>query len=135
MKKKIQNLIKVKAGLFTAFKLEYEDYVEELKGLLEEYAQEKNDYIPAESFDAEDFLNKKDIWNHPYISDRTEKISYEVAILMAEFTNFYNTKTEEVKECNPNPKILGYFVENEETNCPICGTPHKTFDDASTCCY
>jgi hypothetical protein len=43
--------------------------------------------LPVESFDADDFLNTKDIWNHPYISDRTESNGYEVAQLMAEFAN------------------------------------------------
>ncbi len=44
-------------------------------------------YLPIERFDAEEWLQEnKDIWNHPIISDRTEKNSYEVADLMAEFT-------------------------------------------------
>ena len=37
--------------------------------------------------DAEEFLNSKDIWNHPIITDRNNKESYEVADLMAEFAN------------------------------------------------
>lgn len=42
--------------------------------------------LPIERFDAEDWLgDKKDIWNHPRITDRTDKESYEVADLMAEF--------------------------------------------------
>lgn len=44
--------------------------------------------LPIERFDAEDWLGKnKDIWNHPIITDRTDKESYEVADLMAEFAN------------------------------------------------
>lgn len=44
--------------------------------------------LPIERFDAEDWLGeKKDIWNHPYISDRTNNNGYEVADLMAEFAN------------------------------------------------
>ena len=44
--------------------------------------------LPIERFDAEDWLcENKDIWNHPRITDRTNKESYEVADLMAEFTN------------------------------------------------
>lgn len=44
--------------------------------------------LPIESFDAEDWLGKnKDIWNHPRITDRSDKESYEVADLMAEFAN------------------------------------------------
>jgi len=46
--------------------------------------------LPAESFDAEDFLqDKKDIWYHPRIGDRNNKESYDVAALMAEFANHY----------------------------------------------
>lgn len=37
--------------------------------------------------EAEAFLQSKDIWNHPYISDRTNNNGYEVADLMAEFAN------------------------------------------------
>jgi len=36
-----------------------------------------SDSFPFESFDAEDFLNTKGIWNHPYISDR-EDVGHEV---------------------------------------------------------
>jgi len=44
--------------------------------------------LPIERFDAEDWLGEnKDIWNHPIITDRTDKESYEVADLMAEFAN------------------------------------------------
>ena len=44
--------------------------------------------LPIERFDAEDWLGeKKDIWNHPRITDRSDKESYEVADLMAEFAN------------------------------------------------
>ena len=44
--------------------------------------------LHIERFDAEDWLGeKKDIWNHPRITDRTDKESYEVADLMAEFAN------------------------------------------------
>lgn len=44
--------------------------------------------LPIERHDAEKWLQeKKDIWNHPVITDRTDKESYEVADLMAEFAN------------------------------------------------
>lgn len=44
--------------------------------------------LPIERFDAEDWLGEnKDIWNHPRITDRNDKESYEVADLMAEFAN------------------------------------------------
>ena len=44
--------------------------------------------LPIERFDAEDWLGEnKDIWNHPRITDRSDKESYEVADLMAEFAN------------------------------------------------
>jgi NTP pyrophosphatase (non-canonical NTP hydrolase) len=42
-----------------------------------------------ERWDAEEWLGKnKDIWNHPRIMDRTDKESYELADLMAEFANY-----------------------------------------------
>ena len=45
----------------------------------------------CERFDAEDWLNNhRDIWNHPSITDRNGKQSYEVADLMADFVNWYN---------------------------------------------
>lgn len=44
--------------------------------------------LPIERFDAENWLGeKKDIWNHPIITDRNGLKSYEVADLMAEFAN------------------------------------------------
>ena len=44
--------------------------------------------LPIERFDAEDWLgDNKDIWNHPIITDRTNKESYELADLMADFAN------------------------------------------------
>lgn len=44
--------------------------------------------LPIERFDAENWLGEnKDIWNHPRITDRTDKESYDVADLMAEFAN------------------------------------------------
>ena len=46
--------------------------------------------LPIERFDAEDWLGEnKDIWNHPRITDRNDKESYEVADLMAEFANVF----------------------------------------------
>lgn len=42
--------------------------------------------------EAEDFLQSKDIFNHPVISDRTESNGYEVADLMAEFYNTTNSR-------------------------------------------
>jgi hypothetical protein len=36
-------------------------------------------------FEAEEFLNSKDIFHHPYITDRTDSESYSVAELMAQF--------------------------------------------------
>jgi hypothetical protein len=46
--------------------------------------------VAADRFDAEDWLGKnKDIWNHPRITDRNNKESYEVSDLMAEFANWY----------------------------------------------
>lgn len=46
--------------------------------------------LPCERFDAEDWLGEhKNIWNHPRVTDRNDKESYEVADLMAEFANWY----------------------------------------------
>lgn len=46
--------------------------------------------LPSERFDAEEWLGEqKDIWNHPQVTDRNNKNSYEVADLMAEFANWY----------------------------------------------
>ena len=42
--------------------------------------------------EAEEFLQSKDIWHHPYISDRQNKNSYEVAGLIAEFANTHKPK-------------------------------------------
>lgn len=45
--------------------------------------------LPCEISDAEDYLNDLDIYHHPRIQDRTDKNSYEVADVMADFTNKY----------------------------------------------
>lgn len=46
--------------------------------------------LPIERFDVEDWLGEnKDIWNHPRITDRNDKESYEVADLIAEFANMF----------------------------------------------
>lgn len=44
-----------------------------------------------DKFDAEDFLLKKSISNHPRVEDVDSKNSYEVAELMAEFANETNS--------------------------------------------
>jgi hypothetical protein len=36
---------------------------------------------------AEEFLQKKDIWNHPYILDRTNSNAYELERLLDEFSD------------------------------------------------
>lgn len=44
--------------------------------------------LPIESSDCDDWLGEnRDIWHHPYISDRTDNNGYEVAQLMADFAN------------------------------------------------
>jgi hypothetical protein len=45
--------------------------------------------LPADRWDAEDFLIEKGVSNHPRVSDCSNKESYEVADLMAEFANRY----------------------------------------------
>jgi hypothetical protein len=67
---------------------------------METYAEHRIDErMPteeAERWDAEDYLNTKDIWNHPMVSDRTNKNGYEVADLMAEFANeWFRSRMEE----------------------------------------
>lgn len=43
----------------------------------------------VDKWDAEDWLQQnKDIWNHPMVTDRTDKNAYEVADLMADFANY-----------------------------------------------
>ena len=45
--------------------------------------------LPINRWDAEEWLGKnKDIWNHPRVTDRNDKESYEVADLMAEYANW-----------------------------------------------
>lgn len=46
----------------------------------------------ADMLDANDFLNKKDIWNHPRVSTKDNNNSYEVAKLMADFANDWINK-------------------------------------------
>lgn len=44
--------------------------------------------LPIESFDCEEWLGEnRDIWHHPYVSDRTNANGYEVAQLMADYVN------------------------------------------------
>lgn len=54
-----------------------------------------------DKWDAEEWLQQnKDIWNHPMITDRTDKNAYEVADLMAEFTNYIIKKQNNKNESN-----------------------------------
>jgi len=54
-----------------------------------------------DKWDAEQWLQDyKDIWNHPMITDRTDKNAYEVADLMAEFTNYILKKQNNKNESN-----------------------------------
>jgi hypothetical protein len=59
--------------------------------------------INTDFSDAEDFLNSKDIWNHPRISDRNDKQSYDVAQLMSEFANMQVALPEEKEEKRITP--------------------------------
>jgi hypothetical protein len=68
----------------------------------------------CERDDAEDFLQTKDIWNHPRISDRTDKESYEVAHLMAEFAQEFATlHAQQMAE-----KMVEERLKNAPKNCP-----------------
>lgn len=54
-----------------------------------------------DKWDVEQWLQEnKDIWNHPMITDRTDKNAYEVADLMAEFTNYIIKKQNNKNESN-----------------------------------
>jgi hypothetical protein len=52
---------------------------------------------------AEVFLQYKDVWNHPYISDRENKTGYEVTFLIAEFAA--HQVAEAAKDCYPKEFI------------------------------
>jgi hypothetical protein len=69
-----------------------------------------------ESFDADDWLGeKRDIYHHPYISDRTNSNGYAVADLMADFANecltkcFSKISSEDVRRWNQ--LFVGYGEE------------------------
>ena len=68
----------------------------------------------CERDDAEDFLQTKDIWNHPRISDRTDKESYEVAHLMAEFAQEFAT----LHAQQMADKMVEERLKNAPKNCP-----------------
>ena len=52
----------------------------------------------VDKWDAEEWLQKnKDIWNHPMVTDRTDINAYEVADLMAEFTNHIINKQNDTR--------------------------------------
>ncbi len=54
-----------------------------------------------DKWDAEEWLQKnKDIWNHPMVTDRTDRNAYEVADLIAEFTNYIIKKQNNKNESN-----------------------------------
>lgn len=55
----------------------------------------------VEKWDAEEWLqHNKDIWNHPMVTDRTDRNAYEVADLIAEFTNYIIKKQNNKNESN-----------------------------------
>ena len=52
----------------------------------------------VDKWDAEEWLqHNKDIWNHPMVTDRTDRNAYEVADLMAEFTNHIINKQNDTR--------------------------------------
>jgi len=55
--------------------------------LYEKYRSENELPDEVDDWDAEEFLNSKDIYDHPMISDRLNNNGYEVASLIAEFYN------------------------------------------------
>ena len=56
-----------------------------------------------DSFEAEEFLNSKDIFHHPYITDRTDSESYSVAELMAQFFDWYIAKATTPESLHTKP--------------------------------
>lgn len=75
--------------------------------------------LPIDRFDAEKWLQeKKDIWNHPIVSDRTNKNGYEVADLMAEFVNDLLVDTcADGCYCCGTSKVIG-----DDGFCNVCGS-------------
>ncbi len=75
----------------------------------------------VDKWDAEEWLqHNKDIWNHPMVTDRTESNAYEVADLMADFTNYIldkqKQKTKDMKQTavewlERNIKLHGFTTE------------------------
>jgi len=52
----------------------------------------------VDKWDAEEWLqHNKDIWNHPMVTDRTDRNAYEVADLMADFANHIITKQNDTR--------------------------------------
>lgn len=52
----------------------------------------------VDKWDAEEWLqHNKDIWNHPMVTDRIDRNAYEVADLMAEFTNHIINKQNDTR--------------------------------------
>ena len=52
----------------------------------------------VDKWDAEEWLqHNKDIWNHPMVTDSTDRNAYEVADLMAEFTNHIINKQDDTR--------------------------------------
>jgi hypothetical protein len=52
----------------------------------------------VDKWDAEEWLqHNKDIWNHPMVTDRTDRNAYEVADLMAEFANHIINKQDDTR--------------------------------------
>jgi hypothetical protein len=54
-------------------------------------------------FEADEFLNSKDIYHHPYITDRTDSESYSVAELMAQFFEWYIDKATTPESLHTKP--------------------------------
>jgi hypothetical protein len=68
----------------------------------------------VDRWDAEEWLQQnKDIWNHPMVTDRTDRNAYEVADLMAEFTNYIINKQEQ-KTLNMKQTAVEWFAEKVE---------------------
>ena len=74
----------------------------------------------ADRWDAEEYLNGLDIWNHPSITDRNDIKSFEVAGIMADFANeYYKLKVQNGK----GKKMEDYLNDKGQLVCGKCKSP------------
>jgi hypothetical protein len=77
-------------------------------------------------WDAEKWLqDNKDIWNHPMVSDRTDKNGYEVADLLADFANCILSKQKQ-KTIDTKKTAVEWLVEQLNAYSHSIGMPLGT---------